>query len=79
MGRGRLNVFRSALAPLSVGIETCTDTNYPKPAASATAMSGTSPADAIKFGSSNAALIAAGVRDSYTRGCPSLLLEVDRR
>ena len=57
----RLIVFRSAFAPLSVGTETCADTKSRRPAESASAMSGTRPADAIRFGSSNAAPIAAGV------------------
>ena len=57
----RLIVLRSAFAPLSVGTETCADTKSKRPAASASATNGTRPADAIRFGSSNAAPIAAGV------------------
>ena len=57
----RLIAFRSAFAPLSVGTETCAATSAGRPAASASATNGTSPADAIRFGSSNAAPIAAGV------------------
>ena len=54
-------VFRSAFAPLSLGTPTCADTKSKRPAASASAMSGTGPADAIRFGSYDAAPIAAGV------------------
>ena len=50
----RLIVLRSAFAPLSVGTKTCADTKPKGPADSASAMSGTRPADAIRFGSSNA-------------------------
>ena len=54
-------VLRSAFAPLSAGTETCADPKPERPADSARAMSGTRPADTIRFGSSNAAPIAAGV------------------
>ena len=57
----RLIILRSAFAPLFVGAPTCADTSAGRPAASASAMSGTRPADAIRFWPSPAATIAAGV------------------
>ncbi len=57
----RLIDLRSAFAPLSVGTPTCADTKSKRTAASAKATSGTKSADRIRFGSSNAAPIAAGV------------------
>ena len=56
-----LIVSRSAFAPLSVGTTTCAATSAGSPAASASAMSRTKPADVIRLGSSNAVPIAAGV------------------
>ena len=46
--------FRPAFAPLSVGTVSCCPANLARPAASASASTGTSPAADTRFGSSNA-------------------------
>ena len=45
--------FNPAFAPLSVGTLRCSSARPRSPAASASATSGTSPADDTRFGSSN--------------------------
>ena len=53
--------FNPALAPLSPGTLRCSAAKRESPAASANARTGTRPAEAIKFGSSNTASVAARV------------------
>ena len=53
--------FNPALAPLSPGTLRCSPANVASPAASASANTGTSPAADTRFGSSNAADVAARV------------------
>ena len=50
--------FHPALAPLSVGTVNCCCAKAARPAASASATTGTSPAAATRFGSSNTADVA---------------------
>jgi len=53
--------FNPAFAPLSVGTVRCWSASWPSPARSANLITGTSPADDTRFGSSNTVEICPGV------------------
>ena len=60
--------FNPAFAPLSVGTVRCSSASSRSPARSASASTGTSPADDTRFGSSNTADVARkSVRESHLR------------